>query len=248
VSNHGTLDPWPSLDHTGVIARNVADAASLAANIVDEAHPIASTVRAIESPRLVAMRSPVWELAGPEQRAMLENNVATLRSTGARVTEAELPGAFDRAHTCMRIIMAYEAARHFKRLQDEHRTQMSARFNALLDEGQAIGAAQYEDTLVKARALRAAYSEFIANCDAVITPPAPGEAPRALDQTGDPAFCSIWSLLGAPAVTIPVGLGPRGLPLGLQVVAKYGGDDTALAVAAWCEARLPFGGLLQQES
>ena len=58
--------------------------------------------------------------------------------------------------------------------------------------------------------------------DAIITPPATGEAPATLEQTGNPGFCSIWSLCGVPAVTIPVGFGPRGLPLGLQIVGTAG--------------------------
>lgn len=76
-----------------------------------------------------------------------------------------------------------------------------------------------------------------------MTPPATGEAPADLSQTGDPTFCTIWTLLGVPAVAIPVGIGPAGLPLGLQIVGALGRDDAALAAAAWCERALPFAGL-----
>ena len=80
--------------------------------------------------------------------------------------------------------------------------------------------------------------------EVIATPPATGEAPAGLGATGDPAFCTLWSLLGVPAIVIPTGLGPRGLPLGLQLVAPPGASNTLLAVAAWCEARSPFAGLL----
>lgn len=85
--------------------------------------------------------------------------------------------------------------------------------------------------------------EVIAPFDALITPPAAGEAPATLEETGNPAFCTIWTLLGVPAITIPVGLGPGGLPLGLQIVGARGEDDRMLGVAAWCEAHLPFHAL-----
>ncbi|MCE5280531.1 MAG: hypothetical protein LLG93_00340 [Deltaproteobacteria bacterium] len=77
----------------------------------------------------------------------------------------------------------------------------------------------------------------------MVTPSTTGEAPATLDQTGNPAFCSIWSLCGVPAVTIPAGLGPRGLPLGLQIVGAQGQDERLLAAALWSEARLPFAPL-----
>ena len=78
---------------------------------------------------------------------------------------------------------------------------------------------------------------FLGAFDGVITPPALGEAPADLTQTGDPAFCTIWSLCGVPAVTIPTGRGPAGLPLGLQVVGPRFADDRVLSVARWCDER-----------
>jgi Asp-tRNA(Asn)/Glu-tRNA(Gln) amidotransferase A subunit family amidase len=120
---------------------------------------------------------------------------------------------------------------------------MSVRLNELLDQGAAIGDSEYEKARIAASALRDAFSAFITRYDAVITPPAPGEAPATLEETGNPAFCTIWTLLGVPAITIPVGLGPSGLPLGLQIVGAALADDRLLGVAAWCEAHLPFHGL-----
>jgi Asp-tRNA(Asn)/Glu-tRNA(Gln) amidotransferase A subunit family amidase len=74
--------------------------------------------------------------------------------------------------------------------------------------------------------------------DAAITPPALGEAPADLMQTGDPSFCTIWSLCGVPAVTIPAGRGAAGMPLGLQIVGPRRSDDHVLSVARWCDERI----------
>ena len=76
---------------------------------------------------------------------------------------------------------------------------------------------------------------FLSGFDAAVTPPTPGEAPADLAQTGDPAFCAIWSLCGVPAITIPAGLGPCGLPIGMQIVAQRFADDIVLSVAKWCD-------------
>src|SRR5262249_55644337 len=110
-----------------------------------------------------------------------------------------------------------------------------------LDEGAALPEARYREALETRAALQREFARFLEPFDAVITPPASGAAPATLAETGNPAFCSIWTLLGVPAVTIPVGLGPGGMPLGLQVVAER--DEVALSVAACCERRFPFSGL-----
>jgi Asp-tRNA(Asn)/Glu-tRNA(Gln) amidotransferase A subunit family amidase len=142
-----------------------------------------------------------------------------------------------------RVILAYEGARHFRDLQQRHRDLMSPRMNELIDAGAAISDVDYRNALEAANLLRRAYASYMRAYDAVITPPTAGEAPATLDETGNPAFCTIWTLLGVPAINIPVGIGPAGLPLGLQIVGARDDDDRLLAVAAWCEAHIPFHGL-----
>jgi len=240
VSNHATMDPWPTLDHTGVFARNVADAALLAATIAQNG-AIAAEMKPFERPpRLAAVRTPVWDQAEAVQRDMLAQNATALKQAGADVRDFDLPAEYNDAHRVQRTIMAFEAARHFGALQKQHRDRMSAQINALLDEGAAIAERDYKDALGKTGNFRKEFSRVMGDYDAFITPPAPGEAPATLEQTGNPTFCTIWTLLGVPAITIPVGLGPAGLPLGLQIVGRARDDERTLAIAAWCERHLPF--------
>ena len=244
VSNHGTLDPWPTLDHTGVFARRVGDAALLASVIATHATIRPDVLLPSHAPKFAVVRSPVWHLAQAEQKEMLSVASGKLAHAGAHVQEVDLPASFVDAHRVHRVILACEGARHFGELQQRHRELISARMNDLLDDGAAIPQGEYEDALCAAAALRNAYASFVAPYDAVLTLPAPGEAPATLEETGNPAFCTIWTLLGVPAINIPVGLGPARLPLGLQIVGARGEDDHLLEVAAWCEAHLPFHGLV----
>jgi Asp-tRNA(Asn)/Glu-tRNA(Gln) amidotransferase A subunit family amidase len=243
VSNHGTLDPWPTLDHTGVFARDVAGAALLASAIALQGQLSGSIAKVSRAPRLAVVRSPVWDLAERAQREMFAANASTLADGGARVDEVELPPAFADAHRVHRTILAYEGARHFGELQRRHRGQMSMRFNELLDEGATIADPAYRVALSAAEARRGDFRRILESYDALITPPATGEAPATLEETGNPAFCTLWTLLGAPAITIPVGVGPSGLPLGMQIVGRQGDDDRTLNIAAWCETRIPFAEL-----
>jgi amidase len=80
----------------------------------------------------------------------------------------------------------------------------------------------------------------IGGFDAVATLPAFGEAPKGLSYTGDAEYCAPWTLLGAPAVSLPAGFGKNGLPLGVQLVGAYRQDFHLLRVAKWAETVLRF--------
>lgn len=245
IPTEGVLAFAETLDTIGVFGRSVADAACTAAVCVESGHAIDAGVKAPGGPpRLAAVRSPVWGAAEAAQQEMLVRNITALRQAGARVEEVELPPAFKQAHAVQCVIMAGEAARNLGTLQRQHRDKLSARLNAFLDEGAGINDARRREALDSRTHLQREYSQFLLGFDAVITPPATGEAPATLEVTGDPTFCTIWTLLGVPAVSIPVGLGPRGLPLGLQIVGAYGKDDALLGAAAWCERMFPFAGLI----
>jgi amidase len=78
------------------------------------------------------------------------------------------------------------------------------------------------------------FSEF----DVLLAPSTAGEAPAGIAATGDPSFNRIWTLLHVPVVHVPVGSGPRGLPVGLTVAGAVGADRAALRAAEWIHARL----------
>ena len=82
------------------------------------------------------------------------------------------------------------------------------------------------------------FPDVMSGLDVLVTPAAPGEAPRGLDWTGDPAFNFIWTSLHVPCVTVPAGTGPNGLPLGIQITGRLGDDRAVLAWARWVEAAL----------
>jgi amidase len=185
-----------------------------------------------------------WAAVSSEQRDALDAAVGVLRNAGARVTTLALPAICRDAPTQLRRIMLYEAVRELGALQDRERGKMSAKLNAALDEGRAIGDDAYADALAKRTGIMAALTGWLAGFDAVVTPPATGPAPQDLTQTGDPACCSLWSLAGFPALSLPVALAPNGLPLGMQLAAPASHDRRLLAVANWCERRLPFRGLV----
>jgi Asp-tRNA(Asn)/Glu-tRNA(Gln) amidotransferase A subunit family amidase len=234
----------PTLDTLGVFARNVEDCALLASCLADAGRIARDVARIETAPRLAFLVAFPWVATDVEQARALQAAVASLRAASAVVTELALPEGWDEAHLVLRTIMLYEGARQLADLQARERGRMSAKLNAALDDGRAIGETAYRRALAKREALLAEAADWLAPFDAIVTPPAPGAAPADLTQTGDPSCCTLWSLLAAPAISIPIALADNGLPLGLQLATTAGRDDRLLAVARWCEARLPFKGLV----
>ncbi len=245
ISARGIMPFSPTLDQPGVFARNVADATFLASCLTGNRSAIAPEVRPLRSPpRLAAVRSPVWHLAAPEQRTQFDADILRLREAGASVDVLEIPGEFDGAHAIHRTIMLFEAARAAKAVRAAYREKFSDYLNNALDEGASMRDADYREALKMRLQYQLSLAHFFdRGYSAIITPPAPGEAPASFAVTGDPRFCTIWTLVGVPAITIPVGKGPNGLPLGLQLVGAAEEENYLLATAAWCEKYSPFAGL-----
>jgi Asp-tRNA(Asn)/Glu-tRNA(Gln) amidotransferase A subunit family amidase len=240
-SAQGVLSYAPTLDQPGCYARSVAGVARIASALAEPGLSIPALPPAMARLRLVALRTPVWPLASAAMQAEFARVSARLAQAGAQVDTRELPDEFDSALDVHRSIMGYEAVRYFTPVQAAHRPLLSAWLNQYLDQAAAISEHAYRDALAARETLRASFSGFLAEHDAAITPPTTGEAPIGIETSGDPSFCTIWTLLGTPALTVPSGLGPSGLPLGLQVVGSECDDQRVLGAAYWCEQVLSFG-------
>ena len=234
----------PTLDQPGLFTRSVEDVALAFAALREGPEDLRNEVWPLlpldRPPRLATVRSPMWPQAEPAAQQSFVATLARLRAAGAEITETELPAVFASARGVHRTIMAYEAARALGDLQSQQRAQLSAVLNRFLDEGHTIGAAAVAEALAQRQTLQAEFGTFITGFDAIVTPPVRGEAPATLEHTGDPVFCTIWTLLGVPALTLPAGFGPRSLPLGLQVVGMFQDDAHLLRVARWVEQAVAF--------
>jgi Asp-tRNA(Asn)/Glu-tRNA(Gln) amidotransferase A subunit family amidase len=233
-----------TLDQLGTFTRSIADAARLASALAEAGRitPVPDVIA--KPPRFAYLDGFPWtQEVDCDADDTLDAAATTLRMHGAEVVAVGFPAPWREAHRAHRTIMLFEATTHLAALQDRERPRLSHKLNAALDEGRTIARADYEVALARRAAAIAFFADWCADWDAIIAPSAPGPAPEGLGSTGDPSCCTLWSLTGFPALSLPIGLSGRGLPLGMQLATPAGTDDRLLAVAAWCEARLPFTGL-----
>ena len=238
ISTAGALEFSRTLDHVGVFARSVRSAGLFAAILAGQSEhaPVAGP-----TPRFAALRTSEWEHASDAMRDRFQLDVDTLAAAGGPVEWPRPPALLEDAPGILRVIMLYEGARAVLPKIARRPELVSDFAREQLGIGQRMSDHDYRDAMRQHDQLVAAFADWAAPYDAILTPPTTGEAPTP-ETTGDPRFCSRWSLTGAPAITIPTGLGPSRLPLGLQLVAAPGDDDRLLRAATWAEAVLTSPG------
>jgi Asp-tRNA(Asn)/Glu-tRNA(Gln) amidotransferase A subunit family amidase len=101
-----------------------------------------------------------------------------------------------------------------------------------LAEGASVTAPRYLAARDNARRYAAGISEIFKEYDAIITPATVGVAPTGM-ATGNPIFCSLWTLTGLPALSLPLLSGQAGMPLGVQLIGERGDDARLLRTANW---------------
>jgi Asp-tRNA(Asn)/Glu-tRNA(Gln) amidotransferase A subunit family amidase len=224
------------LDTIGLFAAGVADVAFAAAAITER--DLRVDTRAPSAPRIGVLRTHLREHASAAMLDALDRAARAAARAGARVADMELPPIIAEAWRAHPTIQDYEAYRALAFEYDHHRDRIAAPTRELLDAAASITADAYDAARRTTRLARAALAEVMSECDILLTPSAPGAAPRGLTSTGSAIFNRLWTLMGTPAVNVPGLHDEQGLPLGVQVVGRFGRDQAALEAALFLERAL----------
>jgi Asp-tRNA(Asn)/Glu-tRNA(Gln) amidotransferase A subunit family amidase len=226
-----------SLDTIGIMARSVADIALFRAAMM--AIPYEKPVMPERAPRLALCRTPYWDKAQPDGQAVLEDAANRLRAAGAEVIDAELPNACGAVADIQSRHSYFEAPRNHAPERYRHEAQLSpALRHGRIEGGQKLTLEEFRAAWREADRMRAAANDWAGGFDAILTLPAPGQAPKTLASTGDAIFNGLWTLLHMPCLTLPAGEGPDGLPVGVQLVGKRHADARLLEIGLWVERHL----------
>jgi Asp-tRNA(Asn)/Glu-tRNA(Gln) amidotransferase A subunit family amidase len=247
ISRHGALILSKALDHVGVFARSLADTALILEVLAGydpedgDTRPVAAPnflERVAEDPpmppRLAFVRTPVWDKADADTRAAFENLVKRLGDSASAI---DLGQSYAAAWDDQRVIMAADMAHNLNTVVERGGEASSKTLREFLTEGCKVTAVRYLAARDAARRYEAGFAEIFKEYDAIITPATTGVAPKGA-ATGSPVFCSLWSLTGLPALSLPLLSGESNMPLGVQLVGERGDDARLLRTANWLVTKL----------
>jgi Asp-tRNA(Asn)/Glu-tRNA(Gln) amidotransferase A subunit family amidase len=249
IPRTGILELSRTLDHVGLFARTLEDLALLAGELAGYDEGDADTrlraripfreILAQEppiEPMLAFVKTPHWERCDAETRDAFAELQEAL---GAQLEEIGLSPSAAEAWTWHQTIMDAEMAHNFEREWTLGREQLSPQLRTLIGRGREVKALDYLRVRRAVPGLIESFDElFMERYDAILTPAALGTAPKGLDATGDPSLCTLWTLCGMPAVSLPLMRGENGLPLGVQLVGRRDFDARLLRTARWLVQKL----------
>ena len=252
IPRTGILPLSRTLDHVGFFSRNIEDLALLAEELIgyDEGDPdtrprarvpfrqILGEEPPVE-PMLAFVKTPRWERVDPEAQEAFAELVEAL---GGRVEALDLLASSADAWDWHKTIMEADMAASFEREWTAGRDKLSPQLRSLMERGREIRAVDYQRAVRSVAPMIAGFDElFTERYDAILTPAAPGAAPKGLASTGDPSFCTLWTLCGMPAISLPLLKNGSGLPIGVQLVGRRNFDARLLRTARWLIGRVDAG-------
>ncbi|AMJ63104.1 amidase [Bosea sp. PAMC 26642] len=219
-----------SLDTVGLMAAS-ADDLGLSLAAIAGRPDLDSAPADLKGLRLGIQRQDFAGEPEPGTEAALARLCELATAAGARIVELASPSALAEAYWAHGPLQDYEATQALAWEYANHRDAIAPKLRAYLDTARTVTPAQYDEARRLSRRGRDAARGLFAEVDVVLAYAAPGEAPATRDSTGDARFNRLWTLLGSPCLTIPVMRGPRGLPVGVQIIAGFGADAHVIAVA-----------------
>jgi Asp-tRNA(Asn)/Glu-tRNA(Gln) amidotransferase A subunit family amidase len=244
----------------GVLAATLEDAWHVAREITaraggDPGYPGIRGPRTAPPARLpnvlAFLETPGWSLATDDAKNKLHSALAALRAAGVTIVDrstsaavAAVEATLPEARPLSTTINTWEFRWPLNTFaRDMDHAKLSNVMQKRLVEAEAMTLEEFQVALARRDDVRAIYGELAASCDAAISLSAPGPAPLGLASTGEPAFVVSGSLLGVPALSLPL-LETESLPLGLQLLGFIDRDADLFSVAAGIAKRVPSSSLI----
>ena len=143
----------------------------------------------------------------------------------------ELGDSFSEAAKCHEIIMNGSISNSLSTYYNEDKSKLHPFTVNRIEAGLPVTAKEYIDAIEKAKKMQQILKSIFTKFDAIVTPAATGQAPRDLMNTGNAIFNGYWTMMGVPAISLPVLKGKDGLPIGIQIITSWHEDAKLLDIS-----------------
>ena len=227
----GILPNSPSIDTLGLMTRSIEDI-SLFRSILLEEENINPQQINLKSIKIAFIKTPHWSKTDISTQNNLEKFIDQIRSDKINVIDIDMDDIILQADKLHLDISGYEFKRSISHERFNHYDELSDQLrNGRLNDGYQVTNELYKNALKELLILKHKIDLLFNDIDLIITPSAPGEALKGLEYTGSPMFNTTWSLSGNPCITLPLFKGDQNLPIGCQLVTKFGDDNNLLNYA-----------------
>lgn len=229
----GVMEASGSVDTLGLIARSVEDIA-LYRDVLAGIAPTPLPADTGAAPRIGYLRKHLRDVSEPYTLASLDDCAKKLAAAGAKVSDVDLPAEFSRMDDAHQWVTSFEFARNRAWEISHHYDKISETLRAnRLKHGLSCSMEKYVESRAFLERCRPMLDDLFANYDVLLTTPAAGEAPVGLHSTGNAAFCTVWTSMHVPCMTLPLYTGPNGLPVGMQFIGRRDADRQLFQSARW---------------
>ena len=237
ISRSGISPISYRLDHPGVYARCIEDIRIISNLIIsyDENDydminnvSLKNNVDEKSDYKFAFVKGPAWPKGDADMKESFQKFIHDSR---LNITEINLPETFDNALHHHEVIMNGGIYSSLKKVYKDDKKNLHPYTITRIENGLNLNASDYVDSIESAKKMKFDLNAIFKNFDAIITPAAPGEAPRDLSTTGNAMFNGYWTMMGVPAISLPLLKGKNSLPIGVQVITSWKKDNLLLNIS-----------------
>ena len=248
VSRSGALRLSFLLDQVGIFGRTIEDMGLISKVIMQKDYKDKSTkiypTENMESsvlkehpfePKFFFVETPKWKNLDSNSKKEFEKLRKKLKKNVVDFQDASF---FEKVFEYQQIIMETDMAYNLSYFYKEYKNKIGKKLREAIERGQSYKSKDYAEAVDHMEVFYENISEMFNHFHAIITPATTGEAPKGLDYTGSPEFCTIWTYLGMPSISLPILNGSNKMPIGVQVVGEKFDDLRFLRSANWLLKKL----------
>ena len=238
ISRFGMSPISQRLDHPGIYANSTRDIDLVASVILSYDEKDLDMVKhynykqdyIVEAPRFAFVKGPVWDFGEDD---MQEQIIKFIENLPFEVEEINLGDDFNEAANSHEIIMNGSIAKSLSQYYENEKEKLHPFTISRIEAGIPVSAKQYIEAIENAKKMQQTLNKFFHKFDAIITPAAPGQAPRDLMNTGNAIFNGYWTMMGTPAISLPLLQGRDNLPMGIQIISSWNEDYKLIKIAEY---------------